>query len=118
MRAGVGAKQPLMTVFWLGILGVTIGSGVTLVGQWIKHRWETKAARDRDEKRKALLRQMLDNPGPKGWRRMEAMSGVIGADREETARLLIEIDARSSEKAADGNDVWAYIKKKPLPSPK
>jgi hypothetical protein len=61
---------------------------------------------------------MLDNPGPTGWRRMETLSGVIGASRDETARLLIEVDARCSEKVADGNDVWAYVKNKPLPRTK
>lgn len=108
-----------MADFWLGVLGAGLGSGVTLFGQWVQHRWETGAARDRDAKRKTLLRQMLDNPGPTGWRRMETLSGVIGASRDETARLLIEIDARSSEAvAAGGNDVWAYIRDKPLPDPK
>ena len=106
-----------MNNFWLGVVGAMIGSGVTLMGQWVKHRWETDAARKRDEKRKSLLRHMLNNPGPTGWRNMSTMAGVIGASREEAARLLIEIDARASEKAADGNDVWAYIKDKPLPDP-
>jgi len=43
---------------------------------------------------------------------MKTLSGVIGATRNETARLLIELDARASE---TGNDVWAYIKDKPIP---
>jgi hypothetical protein len=43
---------------------------------------------------------------------MKTMSGVIGASREETARLLIEVDARASE---SGNDSWAYTKIKPIP---
>jgi hypothetical protein len=43
---------------------------------------------------------------------METLSGVIGATRDETAQLLIEIDARASE---TGSDTWAYIKNKPLP---
>jgi hypothetical protein len=55
---------------------------------------------------------MLDNPGPDGWRKMQALSGVIGASRDETALLLIDIGARASE---TGNDVWAYIAQKPLP---
>ncbi|KPQ06085.1 MAG: hypothetical protein HLUCCA12_12815 [Rhodobacteraceae bacterium HLUCCA12] len=68
--------------------------------------------RERDLKRKAMLRQMLNNPGAQGWRSMKTMSGVIGANREETARLLIEIGARASE---TGNHVWALTKNKPLP---
>ena len=57
---------------------------------------------------------MLENPSKGGWRKMETLSGVIGASREETARLLIEIDARVSE---TGRDVWAFIKNKPIPEP-
>jgi hypothetical protein len=104
-----------MSGFWLGVGGALIGSAVTLAGQWCKHRWETSESRKRDGGRKALLRQMLDNPGPQGWRKMATLSGVIGASREETARLLIDIDARASETE---NDVWAYLKDKPLPEPK
>ena len=88
-----------------------MGSGATLLGQYVKHCWETNRANQRNEKRKSLLRQLLNNPGNEGWRKMETLSGVIGASREETAQLLIEIDARSSE---SGQDVWAYIAKKPL----
>ncbi len=102
-----------MSDFWWGVFGTTIGSGVTLTGQWIKNRWETNAIRQRDEQRKALLRQMLNNPGPHGWRSMNTLSGVIGLDRDETARLLIEVGARGSEM---GNDMWAYLKDKPLPT--
>ena len=98
--------------FWWGVVGTTIGSAVTLVGQYAKHRWETNQHLKFDEERKALLRQMLDNPGPTGWRNMSTLASVIGAERTEAARLLIEIGARASE---TGNDTWAYIKAKPLP---
>jgi hypothetical protein len=99
--------------FWLGIFGASIGSAITLAGQWCKHRWETSEVRKRDDARKTLLRQMLSNPGPNGWRKMATLSGVIGANRDETARLLIEIDARASETE---NDVWAFLKDQPLPN--
>jgi hypothetical protein len=101
--------------FWLGLFGASFGSAITLAGQWCKHRWETSETRKRDDGRKALLRQMLDNPGPTGWRAMATMSGVIGANRDETARLLIDIGARASE---NGEDMWAYLNKKPLLSSK
>jgi len=61
------------------------------------------------------LKTMLDNPGQTGWRKMETLSGVIGASRDETARLLIECGARASE---TGSDVWAYEKNEPLPKSK
>ncbi|WP_137752539.1 hypothetical protein [Sphingopyxis sp. L1A2A] len=103
-----------MEGFWLGILGSVVGSAVTLAGQFAKHRWETGKSRLQNEKRKALLKQMLDKAGRDGWRKMETLSGVIGASREETAQLLIELDARSSE---SGTDVWAYVANQPLPEP-
>lgn len=102
-----------MSDFWLGVLGAGIGSAITLVGQWLKHRWETSSTRTRDDGRKAMLRQMLNNPGATGWRKMSTLSSVIGSTPEETARLLIEIEARGSE---TGNGGWAYLKNKPLPN--
>src|SRR5690606_523685 len=104
-----------MNEFWAGIIGVLVGGAVTVAGQWLKHQWATQDSPARDQKRKALLTQMLNNPGPEGWRDMKTLSGVIGASRDETARLLIEIGARSSE---TGAGVWAFIKDKPLPQAK
>ncbi len=101
-----------MDGFWAGIIGVMVGSALTIVGQWLQHLWQTFDARERDKKRKSMLEHMLENPGRTGWRKMETLSSVIGATRDETAQLLIEIDARASE---TGNDAWAYIKNKPLP---
>ena len=103
-----------MNEFWAAIIGVVVGGVVTTLGHLSIHRWQTAGERQRDEKRKAMLASMLDNPGPSGWRKMETMAGVIGATREETARLLIELDARASE---TGKDVWAFTKNKPLPGP-
>lgn len=98
--------------FWAGIFGVVVGGSVTTIGHLIVHHWQTADKRKRDDKRKAILTNMLQNPGSTGWRKMETMANVIGANREETARLLIELDARASE---TGNDVWAFIKDKPIP---
>lgn len=98
--------------FWAGIIGVIVGGILTIVGHYILHLVQTEATRKRDEKRKAILTEMLNNPGPDGWRKIETMSNVIGASRDETARLLIELGARASE---TGTDVWAFIKDKPLP---
>ncbi len=101
-----------MSDFWAGIIGVVVGGGVTVISQLVIHHCKTETARKRDEKRKSLLTEMLNNPGPEGWRKMGTMANVIGANREETARLLIELDARASE---SGTDVWAFVKNKPLP---
>lgn len=100
--------------FWAGIIGVLVGGLLTILGQYLLHRWQTDAARKRDVKRKAMLANMLENPGPTGWRKLETMANVIGANREVTARLLIELNARASE---SGRDVRAFVRKKPLPDP-
>lgn len=41
----------------------------------------------------------------------EFWSGIIGASKDETAKLLIDIGARGSETESDG---WACVKDKPL----
>lgn len=102
-----------MCVAWTGLTGTIVGALATLFAQWAKHQWETGEQRNRDKSRKALLAKMLNSPGSTGWRRMETLSHVIGANRDETARLLVDMGARGSE---NGNDVWAWIKDKPLPS--
>ena len=99
--------------FWAALTGAVVGGGLTILGQWFHYIWTTRAKRARDDTRKVMLRKMLDNPGPTGWRTMKTLSNVIGASRDETAQLLIECGARASE---TGNDSWAYEKHKPLPT--
>jgi hypothetical protein len=99
--------------FWAGIVGVVVGGVITTAGHLIVHYWQTANVRKRDKKRKEILTKMLNSPGPSGWRKMETMANVVGASRDETARLLIELDARASE---TGADVWAFIREKPLPN--
>jgi len=94
------------------LIGSLVGGGATIGGFFIKHCLDEQARAKRDEPRKSLLRKMLSDPGPDGWRKFETLSRVIGADASETARLLVEVGARGSE---TGNNVWAFIKDKPLP---
>jgi hypothetical protein len=97
----------------VSFISALIGGGLTLVGVVVAHKMQL-AERDRvDEPRRQLLRQMLDNPKYE-WRSMEKLSGVIGASREETARLLIEIGARRDENT-DDRELWGYISRHPLP---
>jgi hypothetical protein len=96
----------------MGAVGTIIGALATISGQWVKHHLETKEKSARDNSRRKLLATMLNNPGPNGWRKMETLSRVIGADKDDTARLLVDIGARGCEL---GNEVWAWIKDKPLP---
>lgn len=106
-----------MAEFFLAIAGVVVGA----VGQYIiehcRYMRETKTQRDIDDKRKALLKEALENP-PTGteWRELATLSRIIGADFATTTRLLIELGARGSESE---KDVWAlffffFLEKKPL----
>ncbi len=101
-----------MGEFWLGIIGVAVGS----IGQFFidrfRHERETKAQRELDDRRKGILEGALKNRQPgKEWRKLQTLSRIIGADYETTTRLLIEIGARGSETE---NEVWALLSKKPL----
>lgn len=100
-----------VTGYWL--LGIIIGAILQYFASYFLYKQQTKTQRELDKKRKDYLLIMLKNPGPKGWRKMETLSSVIGASRDDTARLLIELGARASE---TGNDTWALIKDMPLPT--
>lgn len=99
-----------MDDFWLGIIGVVVGSGGTLLINWCQHRWETSRDRELDAKRRQMLVTMLSSEKHE-WRKMETLSRVVGADYPTTTRLLIELGARGSESE---NDVWALQGRKPL----
>ena len=110
------AKQVVAdTRFWIaliGLLGGIVGALLTLFGnvvlQWLKEM----PKRELDKKRKAILAEMLDDTRfPEKWRELNTLSAVIGADEEETKRLLVEIGARGSEKA-DGK--WGLVKNHPF----
>jgi hypothetical protein len=101
--------------FWIaivGLIGGVVGGLLVIVGNlllnWLQHRKE-KAL---DEARKRLLEEMLN---ASDWRKLSTLFRVVGADRDTTTRLLIEIGARGSEKQReDGEEVWGLISKHPL----
>jgi hypothetical protein len=102
-----------MTPAMSGFLGTLVGAVTAIVSIIVKELVDRRRRNFEDAPRKALLRSMLLNKPPGiEWRKMETLSRVIGATREETARLLISIGARGSEA---GDDVWALISEKPLP---
>ncbi|MEH6402795.1 MAG: hypothetical protein V7750_05435 [Sneathiella sp.] len=102
-----------MSGFWLGLIGVFVGSAITLLADFLKHRWQTKNGRELDTRRKDMLLHMLKNrPKDTEWRKLETLASVIGADYPTTTRLLIELGARGNEKQ---EAVWALLKDKPLP---
>lgn len=93
-----------------GFLGAILGALTSFFGIWLTHHLKVAQQRRDDDARKVLLKQMLDNSTDE-WRKMETLSRVIGASKEDTARLLIQLGARGSESE---NDVWALLSKKPL----
>lgn len=105
------------TKFWIaliGIIGGVIGSILTLLGNIIFHWFKKKPQRDFENQRIDILKEMLeDNRFSEKWRNLSTLSAVIGANDEETKRLLIKAKARGSEKA-DGK--WGLLKNHPFPS--
>ena len=105
------------TKFWIaviGIIGGIVGSLFTLAGNVLLHWLKNRPQKKLDQKRKDLLRQMLDDDRfAEKWRNLSTLSAVIGADENETKRLLIEVGARGSEKN-DGK--WGLLKNHPLPT--
>lgn len=98
--------------FFLGIAGVVVGAGGQYLIEHFRYKRETRAQRELDDKRKALLKTALENP-PAGmeWRELATLSRIVGADFETTTRLLIELGARGSE---GEKQTWALLSKKPL----
>ena len=80
------------------------------IGSMFNYLWTTKRDRDRDDDRKKLLKEMLDDKRFE-WRKLSTLSQVVGANEDETARLLIEIKARGSE---GEDEYWGYITDHPL----
>ncbi len=103
------------TQFWIavvGILGVVVGSLATIGGNVLLNWLQGRKQKSLDEARKGLLRQMLTE---RDWRKLSTLSRVIGADYDETKRLLIAINARGSELPKDDNEeAWGLISKHPL----
>jgi len=68
--------------------------------------------RSDDAPRETRLRELLTNlPDGVEWRSIKLLSESIGADENETARLLVRIGARRS--TGDRN-VWALKSSKPI----
>jgi len=97
----------------IGMVGLILGAIITVLGYLIRDYFARKPKNKLDSQRKALLENMLKNKNFE-WRNINTLSKVIGSDIEETKRLLISIDARSSQKESE-KDMWALIKDQPLP---
>ena len=76
--------------------GVVAGAVTQTLGQIALARFGEYQVRRRNEPRRKLLRQMLDNPKWE-WRELDTLQHVIGCDAETTKQLLLEVDARASE---------------------
>lgn len=97
----------------VGLIGVLVGSVLTILGNIVLHWLRERSRRKEDQPRKQLLTEMLeDSRFPERWRQLDTLAHVIGADEEDTKRLLLQVGARASE---DGQSIWGLIKYHPLP---
>lgn len=90
--------------------GALLGVIVSIFGQrslhWIKEWPAVRLA----ARRKALLKQLLEDE-TWTWRKLNTLASVIGADDSTTKGLLLEIGARGNER---GTDMWGLIERNPL----
>lgn len=111
----IAQKVVADTTFWVavvGLVGAIIGSALTIAGNLLLHWFRNRGRERLDNTRKEILKKMLDdNRFPNQWRKLSTLSRVIGADEETTKRLLIDIDARGSEK---DDSLWGLIKHHPF----
>ena len=103
------------TQFWIavvGLLGVFVGAIATTLSTILLNWLQGRKQNSLDAARKELLCKLLRT---RDWRKLSTLSRVIGADPEETRRLLIGIDARGSEVPRnDDEEAWGLISKHPL----
>lgn len=103
------------TQFWVavvGLVGAVIGGLLTVAGNLLIHWLQHRKSNTLEGQRVAPLKQMLERAE---WRNLSTMSRVIGAEPNETRRLLIKLGARASEvPRTDGEEPWALLSKKPL----
>jgi len=96
----------------IGLVGVIVGSVLTIVGNVVIHFLGERSEAKKDKPRKELLLTMLEDRRFRNrWRKLDRLMHVIGADDETTKRLLLEVGARSSE---DKQDLWGLVKYHPL----
>jgi len=96
----------------IGLIGVVIGSVLTIFGNINTHCLKQRSAAKKDKSRKAVLREMLeDDAYPEHWRNLDTLMHVVGADEKTAKRLLLDIGARASE---DGQPKWGLIKYHPV----
>lgn len=99
----------------VGLIGVIVGSLLTILGNLVLHCLRERSAAKKDEPRKKLLLEMLEDESyPQHWRQLDTLMHVVGASAETTKRLLLEVGARASE---DGQPKWGLLKYHPLRKP-
>lgn len=104
-----------MSAEWAGVigalLGAILGAATTVLTAWLTWRWQNRRTEALAEKRRERLRRMLSSQ-KYVWRNIETLAAAIGADKETTLELLIEIDAR---KSFTNDKSWALISRRPWP---
>jgi hypothetical protein len=92
-----------MSELWPSTIGTIIGGFVSIVTTVVIDCIRERKAGKLDSIRTERLRQHLSDKRYE-WRTLDALSDVIGADRDTTVRLLLLMNARKSQKK--GQDLW------------
>ena len=92
-----------MSEFWPSVIGTIVGGCVSIATTAATDHIRDKKAGRLDSIRTKRLEQHLSDKRYE-WRTLDALSDVIGADRDTTVRLLLLMGARKSQKK--GQDLW------------
>ena len=95
-----------------GLIGAAVGTGGTILANYVTHRLGQKRQGRINEARKSLLKEMLTNAEGKGFMTLVTLARVVGADEETAKLLLLEIGARGNQLE---KETWTLISRNPLP---
>ena len=94
------------------LLGAIIGSATTLLTTILAYHLQNRDRRKLARLRKDRLTKLLQSK-KFTWRSMDVLCSTIGANREITSALLIEVGARCS--LNNNHEKWALLSRVPFP---
>lgn len=103
--------MPPLDAGWAAILGAVVGGILTVIGNVIMHWLKSYRTNKLNDARRKTLKRLLSHKKYK-WRELDTLMASIGADKETTCELLLEIEARAG---IPNGQVWALEERAPYP---